>query len=81
MFTHTGNDETSCDSAETPGDAFLTLLEHLVDFTDRLNPENCIVERCSPLAWKEEAERYEKGHINHVSDNGDDSADVEYVIA
>ena len=28
-----------------------------------------------------EAKRFEKGHVKHVSDNGDDSADVEYVIA
>jgi len=52
-------DTTDDDSTNnTSQDESLILLEHLVHFTNRLISENCIVERCSSVAWKEETKRY-----------------------
>lgn len=58
---NTNNESTSIESTDLSHDAFLRLLEHLVNFTNRLTPENCMVERCSATAWKEEVERYGDG--------------------
>jgi len=52
-------DTTDDDSTNnTSQDESLILLEHLVHFTNRLIPENCIVERCSSVDWKEETKQY-----------------------
>ena len=48
-------------------------LEELADFSSRLVPSNCLIERCSPTAW-EEIERLEKGERNEG-----DSADASVV--
>ena len=51
-------------------------LQDLVDFTSRLVPSNCFVERCSKAAWEQAKAHYEEQTTNAAAKNDNGSTDM-----